>query len=188
MILTSNLLKIRLHLKDRARAIYTADITENLTAPDPEDDWKEVLGEDKNIISKMETDLGAYETMRINIRNLLGQYFQSSSLSNEGGRKKIFYDITWELPLFIAYNFKPQEQLGSVLVLSGGAIDAYATNCEEYLTRWWGRLGQLLLRSVQALLDNSNKGNIEQSGTKFKLTKCRRTQRSRGYYCPYARS
>jgi hypothetical protein len=100
-----------------------------------------------------------YETMRRGIRDYLLRYhFQPGSPSSKSGHKKVFYNITWELPLFISFHFKPQEALKAALTISGGPVDAYATTCEEYLTRWWGKLGQLLLLSVQGLLDNSKQG------------------------------
>ena len=67
--------------------------------------------------------------------------------------------VTWELLKVMKDSFDGKQQLGQVLAISGGAIDAYAATCQDYVSTMWPTWGSFLLDAL-----DSAKWGLQQAG------------------------
>jgi hypothetical protein len=66
-----------------------------------------------------------------------------------------FFEILWDLPVFIMNEFPDETalQLGSVITLTGSTIDAQALTCAEYMRQVWPTTGPETLKALQEVMD-----------------------------------
>ena len=70
--------------------------------------------------------------------------------------ERIVFSISWDLPAFMANQYKTKCPLGSVITLSGTAMYAQAITCEEYSKMNWHKYGLEVLIILQRALDSSD--------------------------------
>jgi hypothetical protein len=62
---------------------------------------------------------------------------------------EITYSLEWEVPHFLATYFAKGQEVGKILTITGGAINAQAKSCGDYLVQTWPKVGPALLASLQ---------------------------------------
>ncbi|TAQ90849.1 hypothetical protein B7494_g859 [Chlorociboria aeruginascens] len=67
-------------------------------------------------------------------------------------RFPITYDVEWEIPTFMAKNFKNKAPVGKVLVLTGNTESVQGDRVEEYLKNTWQDVGVCLLQAIENIL------------------------------------
>jgi hypothetical protein len=77
----------------------------------------------------------------------------------------ISYWVQWDLPVYLAELFDPQQKLSEVLTITAGISDefttAIATSVGDYMKKTWGKTGTLLLVTVETWLSNKRKGTLK---------------------------
>lgn len=75
------------------------------------------------------------------------------------GNQIVIVQIHWDLPNFRRTEIEEHAVFGSLLTISGTTSNAYATSCEEYLTRYWPESGRKTLNALQAAIARETKGS-----------------------------
>jgi len=70
-------------------------------------------------------------------------------------------EVLWELPTFFLAHFPPGSQIRNVLTVTGDATTAYASSCEDYITRFSSH-GHVLLEAIEKFLTHQNRGRCYQ--------------------------
>lgn len=81
-------------------------------------------------------------------------------------------NVHWDIFTFISAQYGTEHPaIGSVLVLTGSAVRAQATTCEEYLRTNWPKTGSIFLQIVEGLLrDAGSEGTKGRSKSSFSIS------------------
>jgi hypothetical protein len=71
---------------------------------------------------------------------------------------EVQYDLEWEVQNFLATYFAKGQELGKLLIITGGSTDAQAQNCRNYLVQAWPDIDHILLDKLQEVLSLGSEG------------------------------
>jgi hypothetical protein len=71
---------------------------------------------------------------------------------------EIPYEITWELPQFLALYLGSDQSIGDALALTGDSLNAQALSCRDYLKFAWPDIGSVILEGVEKSLSLGEDG------------------------------
>lgn len=85
-------------------------------------------------------------------KSLLGDVLLRSLHYDMPHRCTIAYDLRWELPAYLKKFFSSDQRLGGILTLTGGAINAFGSSCEDYLKNMYPAIGISVLKCLEKML------------------------------------
>lgn len=66
--------------------------------------------------------------------------------------------MEWEVPAFLESQFPKGQRLREIMTFTGGAINAQASSCRDYISTTWPEIGSFLLDALEEFFLNHKEG------------------------------
>ena len=68
----------------------------------------------------------------------------------------LFYEVRWELPRYVKEHLTAGQSIRDIMTITGTLQDAQATTCQEYMSKTWPDVHEILLEGIEKLVSEDS--------------------------------